>query len=498
MAQVTPATGPDRRQLAQLLEALPDPRILVIGDLILDRYVDGKAGRVSPEAPVLVFELESERYLLGGAGNVAANLRALGARAVVLGIIGDDDPGRRLRQLLDGDGIDTSPLVIDTTRPTTRKTRYVSKTAQVLRVDNESRAPVGGTAEQAVMAVLAQRPFPYECVLLSDYGKGMLTPKVIAAAIAAAKSAQCLVVVDPKGRDYTIYRGVDLLTPNREEAEAATGVTIRSTADLHRAAARLREITGIRAVTITLGKDGIFFETDTGNRRIIPTEARQVFDVTGAGDTVVAMLAFCRACGVPLPESLALANCAAGITVGKFGTWAPSRQEVLAVLGQIGGPGARKVLTWPEAMAAGARMRTEGRRLVFTNGCFDLLHPGHTDYLARARSYGDALMVGVNSDDSVRRQAKGEGRPIVTLEDRMAVLAALQAVDFVVPFDEDTPLKLIEQVTPHVLVKGEDWRDKGVVGREWVEAHGGQVLLVPLLEGRSTTAIVERIRRGRP
>lgn len=498
MAAASPPGATDRRQLAQLLEALPEPRILVVGDLILDRYVDGKAGRVSPEAPVLVFELESERQLLGGAGNVAANLRALGAKAAVLGLVGDDETGRLLRQLLADDGIDTTPLVTDASRPTTRKTRYVSKTAQVLRVDNESRAPVGGTAEQAVLAVLGKRPFPFECVLLSDYGKGMLTPRVIQAAVAAARSAQCLVVVDPKGRDYTIYRGVDLLTPNREEAEAATGVPIRSTADLHRAAARLREITGIRAVTITLGKDGIFFETDDGTHRIIPTEARQVFDVTGAGDTVVAMLAFCRASGVPLPESLALANCAAGITVGKFGTWAPSRQEVLAILGRTGGPGDAKVLRWPEAAAVATRLRTEGRRLVFTNGCFDLLHPGHTDYLARARSYGDALMVAVNTDASVRRQAKGEERPIVGLEDRMAVLAALQAVDYVVPFDEDTPLELIQKVTPHVLVKGEDWRDKGVVGREWVESHGGQVLLVQLLPGRSTTAIVERIRRLRP
>ncbi len=485
----------DRLRLAQVLEALPSARILVIGDLILDRYIDGRANRVSPEAPVLVFELESERYLLGGAGNVAANLRSLGAEAAVLGVCGDDESGRRLRKLLAEGGIDTGPLVTDKTRPTTRKTRYVSKTAQVLRVDNESRAPVGGEAEQAMLALLAQRPFPFRGVLLSDYGKGVLTPKVIQAAITAARSAGGVVVVDPKGRDYTIYRGVDLLTPNREEAEAATGVHIRSTEDLHRAAQRLREITGVKAATITLGKDGIFFETDSGHR-IIPTEARAVFDVTGAGDTVVAMLTFCRAVGVPLPDALALANCAAGITVGKFGTWAPSRQEVLTMLGQSTGGAAGKVLTQAQAAAVATRLRTEGRRLVFTNGCFDLLHPGHTDYLARARAYGDALMVAVNTDASVQRQQKGPGRPIVTLEDRMAVLAALAAVDFVVAFDDDTPKKLIELVTPHVLAKGEDWRDKGVVGREWVESHGGQVVLVPLLAGRSTTAIVERIRRG--
>jgi D-beta-D-heptose 7-phosphate kinase/D-beta-D-heptose 1-phosphate adenosyltransferase len=481
------------RSLSQILEGLGSPRILVVGDLILDRYVDGRAGRVSPEAPVLVFEFESERYLLGGACNVAANLRGLGARAAVLGAVGDDDAGGRLRALLHNDGIDVSALVVDNSRPTTRKTRYVSRTAQVLRVDQESRAPVGGAAEQAILAVLGQRPFPWQGVLLSDYGKGVLTPRVIQAAIAAAKSVGGITAVDPKGKDYAIYRGVDLLTPNREEAEAATGITIKGTDDLHRVAARLREITGIRTATITLGKEGIFFETEDGSHSILPTEARQVFDVTGAGDTVVAVLTFCRTCGVPLPESLMLANCAAGITVGKLGTWAPSKQEILAMLGRRSGPGGGKILGRAEAASIATAMRTEGRRLVFTNGCFDILHPGHCQYLGAARSYGDALMVGVNTDESVRRQAKAPGRPINPLADRLAVLAALQAVDYVVPFDEDTPKELIELLTPHVLAKGEDWRDKGVVGREWVEAHGGQVILVPLRAGNSTTSIIERV-----
>jgi D-beta-D-heptose 7-phosphate kinase/D-beta-D-heptose 1-phosphate adenosyltransferase len=318
---------------------------------------------------------------------------------------------------------------------------------------------------------------------------------VIAAAVAAAKSVGGPVVVDPKGKDYAVYRGVDLLTPNREEAEAATGVSIKGTADLHRAAQRLREITGIRTATITLGKDGIFFEKEDGSHRILPTEARQVFDVTGAGDTVVAVLTYCRTCGVSIEDSLRLANCAAGITVGKFGTWAPSRPEVLALLGQRSSERTGKILTIDAAAAMATRLRTEGRRLVFTNGCFDILHAGHCAYLERARGYGDALMVGVNSDASVRRQGKGPGRPINPLEDRLAVLAALAAVDCVVAFEEDTPKELIERITPHVLAKGEDWRDKGVVGREWVEAHGGQVLLVPLVPGRSTTGVVEKILR---
>jgi D-beta-D-heptose 7-phosphate kinase/D-beta-D-heptose 1-phosphate adenosyltransferase len=322
-----------------------------------------------------------------------------------------------------------------------------------------------------------------------------LTPKVIAAAIEAARSQGGVTVVDPKGKDYTIYRGVDLLTPNREEAEAATGVSIRESGDLHRVAQRLREITGIKTAVVTLGKDGIFFEKEDGSHRIIPTEARQVFDVTGAGDTVVAALTYCRACGVSLEDSLRLANHAAGITVGKLGTWAPSRREILARLGETAGAPSGKVLSREQAIEVASRLRAEGRRLVFTNGCFDILHAGHCDYLGRARSYGDALMVGVNTDASVHRQQKAPGRPINGLDDRAAVLAALQAVDYVVPFDEDTPKALIEAVTPHVLCKGEDWRDKGVVGREWVEAHGGQVVLVPLVPGRSTTSVIEKIRQ---
>lgn len=481
------------RRLADLLSGLPDTRVLVVGDLILDRYADGAAQRVSPEAPVLVFDFERDRYLLGGACNVAANLSELGASASVLGVVGDDEPGERLRSLLTDADIDTQALVVDKTRPTTRKTRYVAKTLQVLRVDTESRAPVGGDAEARMLELLRQRPFPWKSVLLSDYGKGVLTPTIIQAAIEAANSVGGVTVVDPKGKDYSIYRGVDLLTPNRAEAEAATGVSIETTEDMHRAAQRLREITGIQTAVITLGKDGIFFETEDGSHKIIPTEARQVFDVTGAGDTVVSVLTYCRAAGVSLEDSLRLANHAAGITVAKLGTWAPSRREVLARLGDTSPQQKGKVLSIDEAVELSARMRAEGKRLVFTNGCFDILHRGHCDYLQKARSYGDALIVAVNTDASVQRQEKGKGRPFNTLDDRMAVLSALQAVDFVVPFDQDTPKDVIEKITPHVLAKGEDWRDKGVVGREWVEDHGGQVVLVPLVAGRSTTNVVKKI-----
>lgn len=483
----------NEQQLVRAVESLGSPRILVVGDLILDRYVEGRAERVSPEAPVLVFDWQGERFRLGGACNVASNLVQLGARASVLGVLGRDGSGKKLHELLTTDGIDTSCVVEDDARPTTAKTRYVSRTAQVLRVDQEERAGVSGAAERLILKHLAKRPFPYDAVLLSDYGKGVLTPVIIQAAIDAGHSAEGLVVVDPKASDYSIYRGADLLTPNRAEAEAATGIPIRETADLHRVAQRLRELTELRTAIITLGKDGIFFETETGESRIIPTQARAIFDVTGAGDTVTAVLTLARASGLGLPDSVRLANLAAGIVVGHLGTWAVSRQELLSVLGE---QSHGKVLNAVEAVSMAARLRAEGRRLVFTNGCFDILHRGHTEYLARARGYGDALLVAVNEDDSVERLQKARGRPVNPLAERMAVLAALQAVDYVVPFAEDDPADLIVKLTPQILVKGEDWREKGVVGREWVEAHGGQVVLVPLVDGCSTTAIIDRILDG--
>lgn len=480
-------------ELARFVQTLPPLKVLVIGDLILDRYIDGAANRVSPEAPVLVFETLAERHLLGGACNVAANLCALGAQTSVMGVIGTEGTGRQLLELLEEEGIDTSAVVKDPTRPTIRKTRYVSKTAQILRVDEEKRHAIDGPVKQQILDFLAARPFPFDAVLLSDYGKGMLGRAVVEAAVAAAKSRGAVTIVDPKGKDYSIYRGVDLLTPNREEAELATGMRITTLADLPKVAAKLREITGIQTATVTLGKDGIFYESERHEPHVIPTEARQVFDVTGAGDTVVAVLTYARAAGVPLPEALKLANLAAGITVGHLGTWAVSREELLTVLGERG-PG--KILNREEVVALAARLRTEGKRLVFTNGCFDLLHPGHVEYLAKARSYGDVLIVAVNTDESVRRQGKGPLRPINPLEDRMEVLAGLQSVDYLVPFGDDTPEALIRAITPHALVKGEDWRDKGVVGRDWVESHGGQVVLVTLKAGKSTTAIVERILAG--
>jgi D-beta-D-heptose 7-phosphate kinase/D-beta-D-heptose 1-phosphate adenosyltransferase len=478
-------------QLAALVNQLGAPRVLIVGDLILDRYVEGNAVKVSPEAPVLVFESLSQSFRLGGAANVAANIVSLGGKAAVLGVVGEDAGAEQLRDMMSEQGIETGLVLTDPTRPTIRKTRYVSKTHQVLRVDEEKRDNICGQALEQARALVAEQLPGFQGVILSDYAKGMLARELIQAVVATARGHKIPVLVDPKGADYARYQGVTLVTPNREEAEQATGMKIRKDQDLDAAAEKLMQLGNLDAAVITLGKDGIYFRNRAGERRHLPTEARSVFDVTGAGDTVVAVLGYCLAEKLPLVEAIRLANAAAGIVVGRFGTAAVTRQEILALEGAAGHG---KVLDRADLARVVARLRGDGRRIVFTNGCFDLLHPGHVDYLRQSRSYGDVLMVGINTDASIQRlQGKGKGRPICPLVDRMEMVAALDSVDFVVPFEEDTPEALIQEASPQVLVKGEDWKDKGVVGRDWVESHGGRVVLVPLKTGYSTTALIQRI-----
>ncbi len=473
------------------LDRLGNPSILVVGDLILDRYVEGEVDRVSPEAPVLVFRSGFETFRLGGAGNVAANVVAAGGRSACLGTIGDDEPGRKLIELLAEAGIDTSGLVQTPGRPTTRKTRFVRRTHQVMRVDEEDCRPPDGSVREALLADFRRRIGDFDAVVLSDYGKGVLGGDLTADLIRTARETGVPLLVDPKGSDYTRYRGATLVTPNKHEAEEASGVRIHGPGDLAEAASRLLATADLDAVVITLGPEGIHYRLRDGTERTLPTEARSVFDVTGAGDTVVAVLALGLGGGLDLDTSVRLANVAAGIVVGRFGTASVTREEIRAAVEPVG---LGKVLDETGLAKVLVSLRRERRRIVFTNGCFDLLHPGHLEYLETARGYGDVLIVGVNDDDSIRR-AKGAGRPVNPLADRLAMLAGLSVVDYVVPFGDDTPLRLIEKVSPHVLVKGEDWRDRGVVGREWVEAHGGSVVLVPLKKGYSTSSLIERIRR---
>ncbi len=480
----------NERELLRVLDDLGRPRVLIVGDLILDRYVTGEVARISPEAPIPVLAAKVSQTKLGGAGNVAANLRAMEAEVDLFGVAGRDERGERLLELLAAIGIDTANVVRCDDRPTTEKTRMISGVQQILRVDWEEVRPIGSAAEERLFERLEARLAHADAVILSDYGKGVLSPGFLRRAIDAARARDLPVLVDPKHADWARYRGATLVTPNRKEAEETLGRRIASLEELPRAAADLRERAGLEAAVITLGADGMFFSSGAGEGRVA-TVARAVFDVTGAGDTVIAHLALALADGRALEEAVHLANHAAGIVVGRRGAAAVTREELRAALGaRRARTGA--ILDRSELAPLLAEWRAEGKRIVLTNGCFDILHAGHVAYLRSARTRGDALIVGVNDDASVRR-LKGEGRPIHPLEDRLTVLAALEMVDAVVPFGEDTPQELVEAVTPDVLVKGQDWEGKGVVGREWVESHGGEVFLAPLLPGRSTSAIARKL-----
>ncbi len=481
--------------LIQVLESLGNPRVLIVGDLILDRYVSGDVRRISPEAPIPVLAASTREARLGGAGNVAANLRSMEAEVELCGLVGDDGDGRELLEMMRSMGVETGACLVDPARPTTVKTRMMSGVHQMIRVDWEDAQGLSSELEQQLLDSLPERIAAADAVLLSDYGKGVLTERVLRSAIDECRRQGKPVLVDPKGSDYARYRGATLLTPNRKEAEEALGRPIASFAELPEAAAELKRRAELTASLITLGPDGIFYLEEDGRFERVPTMARAVFDVTGAGDTVIAQLALALAAGRPLSEAVVLANHAAGLVVARRGAASVTREELRGALsGDLEQPRG-KVVAGTELDALLSSWRAAGRRVVFTNGCFDVLHAGHVQYLRFAASKGDRLIVGVNDDASVRR-LKGETRPVNGIEDRLEVLAALEMVDAVTSFGEDTPLEIIQRVSPNALVKGEDWADKGVVGREWVESHGGEVHLAPLLPGRSTTSILERGKRG--
>ena len=481
--------------LEQALAELGKPRILIVGDLMLDRYVRGDVSRISPEAPIPVLAVRGSEERLGGAGNVAANLRAMDAGVVVCGLIGRDGWGDAIRTMLEECGADTSALVVDESRRTIEKTRMVSGVQQMLRVDYEEESAVSAKAEAALLLAVEKLVPEVDAIVLSDYGKGVLTDTLLKSTIDLARAEKKPVLVDPKGTDYSRYSGATLMTPNRKEAEEALGRRLGDLDLVDRGAADLIELANLDACVITLGADGIFSRTKAGVCDRAPAQARAVFDVTGAGDTVIAHLALYLGHGFDLKTAVGLANHAAGVVVARLGTNAVTRSELRAKLfessTELG-----TVLLGDDLDQALAAWRAEKRRIVFTNGCFDILHAGHVQYLRDAKAHGDVLLVGVNDDASVKR-LKGEARPVNTIHDRMVVLAALEMVDAVTSFGEDTPKDIIQRVTPDVLVKGEDWADKGVVGREWVESHGGIVHLAKLVPGRSTTSILERAKGGK-
>jgi D-beta-D-heptose 7-phosphate kinase / D-beta-D-heptose 1-phosphate adenosyltransferase len=480
------------RELISLLHDLGTPRVAVVGDFMLDRYVWGDAGRVSPEAPVPVVHAHREDHRLGGAGNVVANVCELGGSAVCFGLLGEDEAAGEMLEGLSELGAETTGLVRDAERPTIQKIRIMARNQQMLRVDREQSTPIAEADARRLLDALAAAS--WDVLVLSDYGKGTLSPQVIEGALAEARRRGVPSVVDPKHRELARYRGAGVVTPNRAEAEEAAGESLREPSTLQERGEQLRVEAGVDALLITLGSEGMYL-LDGGQTGLqLPTAARQVYDVTGAGDTVVAMLAVARGGRASLKDSVRLANAAAGLAVAKVGTTAVGRRELLhslraaAALDRVVPAGDTEALK-----AALATFRREGRPIVFTNGCFDILHAGHVRYLREAARLGGALVVGLNSDASVNR-LKGAERPINPIEDRAEVLAGLACVNLVAVFEQDTPEELIRSICPNVLVKGADWKDKGVVGAEFVEAQGGEVKLIDLVPGRSTTAIVSRIK----
>lgn len=468
------------------------PRILVIGDVMCDIYLWGTVSRISPEAPVPVFESMERRPALGGAANVAANLRALGCEVSLLSVIGADVAGQEIRTLLDKQGIAAAWLVEDPARPTTEKTRLIAHQQQMMRLDREDRSPLDHAMSNRVCEH-AQALLPeVDGVVCSDYGKGLCTSGVLGPIFEQARAAGRPIIVDPKARDFSLYRGATVVKPNLAEVEQASGMRLEDEADIEEAAALLCRQSQVDALLVTRGKDGMSLFQPPQAPLHIPANARDVFDVTGAGDTVIAAFSMAVLSGLSFAAAALLANAAAGIVVGKVGTAVVSPVELRAALQQQESTESRKVLERDALVRVVQQQRQQGRRMVFTNGCFDLLHVGHMRYLQQARLFGDLLVVALNDDASVLR-LKGEQRPLIPQAERASVLAALACVDYVTVFSEDTPLELIRLLRPEVLVKGGDYVPETVVGRDEVESYGGSVEIVPYVEGVSTTHIIDSV-----
>jgi len=477
--------------LAAAVHRLSRGSVLVVGDAMLDRYVYGTVERISPEAPVPIVRVDRDVAMPGGAGNVVRNLTALGAAVAFVSVVGDDQAGSDLTGLVGGQPGVEPWLLVQSGRTTTVKTRYFASGQQLLRSDQEVRAPISDKLADRMLRIARDAMVATSVTIISDYQKGTVSASTSAALIAAARASGRKVIVDPKGSDYARYAGADIITPNRRELAEATGMPVDTEADIDAAAKALRDRHGFGAVLVTRSEDGMTLLDENGPQHF-PAEAAEVFDVSGAGDTVVATLAAGVAVGLELPVAVRLANIAAGIVVGKIGTAVARASDLLAALSPQGGA-LRKIVTREAAAEQVERWRRMGWRTGFTNGCFDLLHPGHVHLLEQARAACDRLVVGINSDSSVRR-LKGPTRPIQPEAARAAVLGSLASVDLVCIFDEDTPVDLIEAMRPELLVKGADYTIETVVGADLVKGWGGRILLADLMPGHSTTATVARLR----
>lgn len=489
--------------LLSTFERLGRPRVLVLGDLILDRYTFGNAERVSQEAPVILLRADQHEARLGGAANVCHMLRGLEARVTCAGVVGDDAEGRHVRQLLSDLEIDHLLVYDDAERPTTVKHRFIGRAQgrhphQMLRVDHEVREPLAQRLADRLGDALVERLDEHDVLLISDYDKGVCTPRLLRTVIDAARRAGKPVLVDPiRATDYSRYRGATTMTPNRLEAGMATGIKIETPDDALRAGWKLVRELKLDLGIVTLDRDGMALVMDNGHGEVFPTKPRAVYDITGAGDMVLAMIGLCLAEKTTPAEAVQLGNVAGGLEVEKIGVAVVPRSEIRERLLADRPAGEGKLLSLGELAIATQAERAHGRRIVMTNGCFDLLHVGHVSYLEEAARLGDVLVVGVNSDQSVRR-LKGPTRPVIGERDRAALLAALGCVDYVTIFDDDTPHELLRVVRPDVLVKGGTYSPEQVVGRELVESYGGRVCVTGAVDGISTTAILASLARQAP
>jgi len=492
-------------RLIDIFRAVGSPKALVVGDFMLDNYLYGNTDRISPEAPVLVMNVTEREARPGGAGSVAVDLAVLEAEVACLGVIGDDENGRRMRQMLRQTGrVNVDGLIAAADRPTTSKQRVVGLAQhrhrqQLLRIDEENNGEITVQVQKQLQTRLAELIKWCDVVCLADYNKGVLCGDFCRQVISQAREQGQKVIVDPaRTNDYSRYKGAWIVKPNRGELTLASGLAVDGPQSWQAAAEVISKKYDIENVVVTLDKQGAYvYQSKGGKQEVVPTRPRSVYDVTGAGDMVLAMLGllaggrYNKVVEPTISEIVWLANVAGGLEVERFGCVGISREEILMELARQHGVKTSKLRSRDGLLKELQWHRQQKLKIVFTNGCFDILHPGHINLLSFAKEQGDVLVVAINSDRSVR-QLKGPGRPILSEQERAVLLSALEAVDYVVIFDEPDPLQLIEQIGPDVLVKGSDWQGK-VVGQELVEERGGQVVLMPLVKGFSTTNIIEQV-----
>ncbi|MCT7543998.1 D-glycero-beta-D-manno-heptose-7-phosphate kinase [Aliarcobacter cryaerophilus] len=466
------------------------PNILVIGDLMIDHYLWGSCDRISPEAPVQVVNVKKESSVLGGAGNVINNLVTLGSIVDVISVIGNDSVANELKSLLEKIDVPTSNLVVENNRKTSKKSRLIASQQQVLRYDMESIDDINENSHKQIIQTLEKNIDKYSSIILSDYGKGVLTTNLTKEIIKIANKNNIKVLVDPKGKDYSKYKGSYTLTPNKKEAMEATNIDIKDENSLIEALKSLKTQCNLEVSLITLSEQGIAIFDD--ELTIKPTVAREVYDVTGAGDTVIASIAFALGNNLDIKDAIYFANLAAGVVVGKIGSATTTLDEIYEYEYSLHKSNSTShIKTFDEIKTLASKLHSQGKKIVFTNGCFDILHVGHVKYLEVAKSYGDVLILGLNADSSVRK-LKGPTRPINTQDDRAYILASLESVDYVVIFEEETPYELIKLIKPHVLVKGGDYEGKEVVGQDIAD----ELKLVQFVDGKSTTNTIKRIQEN--